>query len=61
MDKARDRRETRGSRKKFSKGEGGAKGPVRLLKARGSAELRKVSLALLCRTFGWETEKCDLR
>ena len=34
MDKARDRRETIGSRKKFSKGEGGAKGPVRLLKAR---------------------------
>ena len=32
-----------GSRKKFSRAEGGAKGRVRLFRARGSAELGKVA------------------
>ena len=32
-----------GSRKKFSKREGGAKGQMRLLRARGSVEFRKVA------------------
>ena len=35
--------EDRGSRKKFSKGKGEAEGRVRLLRARGSAELEKIA------------------
>ena len=37
------RGEVGGSRKKFNVGEGRAEGQVRLLRARGSAELRKVA------------------
>ena len=37
------REEVRGSRKKFSRGEGRAKGRVRFLQTSGSAELRKVA------------------
>ena len=42
--------EVRGSRKKFSGGEGRAKGRVRLLRARNSAELGKVATG--CVTLG---------
>ena len=34
---------------------------MRLLRARGLAELGKVALALLHRAFGWKAEKWDLR
>ena len=42
--------------KKISQGEEGAKGRVRLLRARGSAELGQ-----LRRACSWETEKWELR
>ena len=38
----RGQKEVRGSREKFSRGKRRAKGQVRLLRARGSAELGKV-------------------